>query len=144
MSIEIKNIRKSFDDFAALPISAISPMDSWPTEVGVFMFFCAHSSHLKMWTSVPQIAALRTLINTSVGPISGIGTSSIQMPDSAFAFTSDFISDHSQLATHLLERRNGVVEVALVLCCRHLRPDPRLALRHHRVAEPDHVDAVAQ
>lgn len=44
-----------------------------------------------MWTSVPQIAVFLTLISTSLGPISGTGTSSIQMPGSALAFTSAFI-----------------------------------------------------
>ncbi len=44
-----------------------------------------------MWMSVPQIAVFLTRIFTSLGPTSGTSTSSIQMPTSAFAFTSAFI-----------------------------------------------------
>src|SRR5512137_1464618 len=44
-----------------------------------------------MCMSVPQIAVLPTLISTSLGPTLGSGISSIQMPGSAFAFTSAFM-----------------------------------------------------
>ena len=44
-----------------------------------------------MWTSVPQIAVLRILISTSLGPISGTGTCSIQMPGSGLLLTRAFI-----------------------------------------------------
>lgn len=37
---------------------------------------------------MPQIADFLTLIRTSLGPTSGTGTSAIQIPGSAFAFTS--------------------------------------------------------
>ena len=63
-------------------------MNSWPMAIGTWMVFCDQASQLQMWMSVPQMLALRTLISTSLGPISGTGTSCIQMPGSAFAFTS--------------------------------------------------------
>src|SRR5215475_9820360 len=44
-----------------------------------------------MWRSVPQIAVFSSLIRTSFGPISGIGTCSIQMPGAASRLTSAFI-----------------------------------------------------
>src|SRR5690348_12325324 len=44
-----------------------------------------------MCRSVPQIAVLSTLISTSLGPTSGTGASSIQMPRPASRLTSAFI-----------------------------------------------------
>ena len=55
------------------PSAAISPEYSWPIVIGVGIVFCAHSSQLKMWMSVPQMPVLWTFTSTSSGPISGIG-----------------------------------------------------------------------
>ncbi len=44
-----------------------------------------------MWMSVPQMDVFLILIMTSMGPISGSGTSSSQRPSSALDFTSAFI-----------------------------------------------------
>src|SRR5690242_15918298 len=44
-----------------------------------------------MCRSVPQIAVFSSLISTSFGPISGIGTCSIQMPGAASRLTRAFI-----------------------------------------------------
>ena len=62
------------------PSLAISPMNSWPITIGTLMVFCDQASQFQMWMSVPQMLALRTLISTSLGPISGTGTSCIQIP----------------------------------------------------------------
>src|ERR1700722_18834485 len=69
------------------PSSAISPEYSWPTVIGVGIVFCAHSSQLKMWMSVPQMPVLCTLTSTSSGPISGIGCSSSHRPCFVFSLT---------------------------------------------------------
>ena len=53
------------------PISAISPEYSCPIVIGVGIVFCAHSSQLKMCTSVPQMPVLWTFTRTSSGPIDG-------------------------------------------------------------------------
>src|SRR3954468_16726332 len=106
-----------------------------------------------MCTSVPQIAVFLTLISTSFGPISGTGTSSIQMPGSALAFTSAFImfdillslesldpeslfatgpsGNHAQLPADRAERFHGPVDVGAGVRRRHLGADARLAFRHH-------------
>ena len=41
-----------------------------------------------MWRSVPQTLAVSTAMRTSLGPISGTGTSRISMPGAAFVFTN--------------------------------------------------------
>ena len=43
--------------------------------------------------SVPQIAVLRTLMRTSLGPSFGSGISSIQMPGARCDLTSAFMTD---------------------------------------------------
>src|SRR5580698_5541284 len=60
--------------------------------MGTGMVRFAQSSHLRMWTSVPQIEAFFTRIRTSLIPISGTGTSSSQSPGSGLLFTSAFIN----------------------------------------------------
>ena len=74
------------------PSSAISPEYSWPTVIGVGIVFCAHSSQLKMWMSVPQMPVLWTFTSTSSGPISGIGWSSSHRPGSGFSLTRAFMA----------------------------------------------------
>ena len=73
------------------PTSATTPTNSCPMVYGGTQCDCDHSSHLYICRSVPQIAALVTLISTSLTPTSGIGTSSIQMPGSAYFLTNAFI-----------------------------------------------------
>ena len=55
--------------------------------IGVGIVFRAHSSQLKMCTSVPQIPVLCTFTRTSSGPIVGAGCSSSQRPGSGFSLT---------------------------------------------------------
>src|SRR6185295_19063105 len=63
-----------------------------------------------MCTSVPQIAVLRTLISTSLGPISGTGTCCIHMPGSAFAFTRARIMLDMQVSGIVRSAKSGFVE----------------------------------
>ena len=46
----------TLNSVTAAPNSATSPMNSWPMTIGTWIVFCAHSSQLQMWMSVPQIA----------------------------------------------------------------------------------------
>ena len=73
------------------PTSTISPMNSCPITIGTGIVRCAHSSHFRMWMSVPQIDAFFTRTRTSLMPISGTGTSSIHSPGSGLLFTRAFI-----------------------------------------------------
>ena len=50
---------------------------------------------------------------------------------------------HAELLPHLRERRDRAVDLLVRVRRRHLDADAGLALRHHRVAEADHVDAAA-
>jgi len=59
--------------------------------IGMGIVFFAHSSQLYMWTSVPHIAVLCILINTSLLPTSGSETSSNQMPSLAWLLTNAFM-----------------------------------------------------
>src|SRR3954451_1578481 len=115
-----------------------------------------------MWTSVPQIAVFLTLISTSLGPISGTGTSSIQMPGSALAFTSAFImfdillslesldpeslfgadrsGNHTQFPADHAKRLHCTVDIGSGVRRRHLGADARLAFRHHREGKADDID----
>src|SRR5690554_1684651 len=70
------------------PVAATCPTYSSPIIMGVLMVFCAQSSHLYMCRSVPQMEVLLILMSTSLCPGWGRGTSCIQMPFSARAFTS--------------------------------------------------------
>src|SRR5581483_5596665 len=65
------------------PVSTTVPANSWPSVSGGSIRACAHSSHRKMWRSVPQTLAASTWTSTSVGPGSGIGTRSSARPGSA-------------------------------------------------------------
>src|SRR5919198_1472071 len=102
-----------------------------------------------MWTSVPQIAVFLTLISTSLGPISGTGTSSIQIPGSAFAFTKARImldmknlrlplsGNHAKFPANLDEGGDRPIDIGRRMRGRHLRADARLALRHDGEREAD-------
>ena len=64
--------------------------------IGTGMVRWAHSSQLKIWTSVPQMAVRRILMTTSFLPGEGLGTSSSHKPCSRFALTSAFMSCPSE------------------------------------------------
>src|SRR5690554_6390405 len=74
--------------------------------MGVLMIFCAQSSHLCMCRSVPQMAVLLILMSTSLCHGIGTGTSCIQMPFSARAFTS--------------ARMLAIAEILVVVCFTNL------------------------
>ncbi len=74
--------------FTFSPTVTISPTNSCPTTIGTGIVRCAQASHRSMCTSVPQIPVLCTRTSTSLIPISGTGTSRIQMPGSRSAFTN--------------------------------------------------------
>ena len=63
-----------------LPISTISPTNSWPMTIGGWIVRAAHASQPSMWRSVPQIPVLWTRMRTSLIPISGSGTVSRLSP----------------------------------------------------------------
>ena len=119
-------------------------MNSWPITIGTLMVFCDQASQFQMWMSVPQMLALRTLISTSLGPISG--HRHVLHPDARLGLGLDQSShpDHPQRATDLGEGGDGAVELLASVRGGHLRADARLALRHHRVAEADDVDPLGQ
>src|SRR5882672_7518968 len=117
-----------------------------------------------MCTSVPQIAVFLILISTSLGPISGTGTSSIQMPGSALAFTSAFImfdillslesldaeslfggsGNDAQFLADRAERFHRTIDIGAGVRRRHLRADAGLTLWHHRERKSDDIDATLQ
>src|SRR5579862_2380313 len=105
-----------------------------------------------MCMSVPQIAVLAISISTSLCPTLGSGMSSSQIPGAACCLTSAFMSlalvqsllEDTELAADLGEGGHGALELRARERCRHLRADARLALRHHRVREADHVHAAFQ
>src|SRR4029078_12558713 len=98
-----------------------------------------------MCMSVPQIAVLWILINTSLCPTFGMSMSFIQMPGRASLLTSAFMErpsfDQFQFLAHPDERLEGPIELRIIEARGHLRADPRLALRHHRKRKTDHVHA---
>ncbi len=49
----------------SLPSDSITPVNSWPTTIGVRMVACAQGSHRWMCRSVPQIEVSVTRIRTS-------------------------------------------------------------------------------
>ena len=65
------------------PVSATSPMNSWPRVTGGVTRCCDHWSHCWMCRSVPQIPARRTLMSTSPERISGTGASHSTRPGTA-------------------------------------------------------------
>ena len=75
----------------SLPIAATSPTNSCPVTKGTGTVRCDHSSQLYICISVPQMDVFLTFIRTSCIPISGTGTSSIQMPGSAYFLTNAFM-----------------------------------------------------
>src|ERR687892_9361 len=97
-----------------------------------------------MWMSVPQIAALRTLISRSFGPTTGTGTSSIQIPGSGLLFTSAFMSADTELTADLGKGGERQVEMFAAVSRRHLGANPGLALGYDRIRETDHVDALVE
>ena len=52
--------------------------------------------------------------------------------------------DDGKLPSHPRERRHGLFEVVSLVQRGELHADARLAFRHDRVAEPDHVDALVE
>src|ERR1700674_274696 len=66
----------------------MTPTNSCPITIGTGIVFCAHASQLYICMSVPQIEAFWTRMRTSLGPTSGIGTSSNPSPGSGRRFTS--------------------------------------------------------
>src|SRR6187551_1254702 len=98
-----------------------------------------------MCMSVPQIAVLWILINTSLCPTFGMSMSFIQMPGLASLLTSAFMArpsfDQLQFLAHPDERRERAIELCIVERRGHLRADARLALGHDRKRKADDVDA---
>src|SRR6185369_1615539 len=131
------------------PIASTVRTYSWPTVIGTGIVFCAQSSQLKMCMSVPQIAVLRMRISTSLGPTAGLGPSVIQMPGSRRALASVLMRQvyrvfvalpcDAELPADLRERRDGALDVLRLVRRGHLRADARLAARHDREREADHV-----
>ena len=73
------------------PVSATSPMNSWPSTSGGRIRSRDHRSQSWMWRSVPQIPARRTRIRTSSWPGSGRSTSRTSRPGSGELLTMAFI-----------------------------------------------------
>lgn len=67
------------------------PQNSCPITRGVRTTRCAHPFHVAIWTSVPQIPVRRTLINTSLGPGAGTGSSMSSSPGPGFVLTNALI-----------------------------------------------------
>src|SRR5215831_6929749 len=101
-----------------------------------------------MCMSVPQMAVLWILINTSLCPTFGMSMSFIQMPGRASFLTSAFMDGPSfhqlQFSTHLDEGGERAIELRVAEPRGHLRADARLAFGHHGKRESDDVDAFAQ
>src|SRR6185436_1311561 len=134
------------------PISTISPTYSWPTCIGTGIVLRAHSSHFQMWMSVPQIAVFRMRIMTSLCPTSGVLTSVSVSPGARSSLASAFIMfvalpfsvNRAERLADFRERGDGGVDLFVRVQRAHLRSDARLALRHDRVREPDHVDSLGE
>ena len=109
------------------PTSAISPAYSWPIVIGVGIVFCAHSSQLKMWMSVPQMPVLWTLTSTSSGPIAGIGSSLSQRPGSGFCLTRAFMGAPvvDAVADRVSRARSATATISPALAPRPRRPRSR-------------------
>ena len=125
----------TFRRFTSAPTAAISPAYSWPIVIGVGIVFCAHSSQLKMWTSVPQMPVLLIFTSTSSGPICGTGWSSSQRPGSGLALTRAFIVAplDRALANPSLDRKAAKRSRA---SCLHPRTPPPPRPRPRRSAPP--------
>jgi hypothetical protein len=65
--------------------------NSWPVIMGTGTFFWDQSSQFQMWMSVPQMAALCTLINTSSGPGVGTGASINSSPSAGRVLARAFM-----------------------------------------------------
>src|SRR5436309_2733144 len=79
----------------------------------------------------------------------GFGTSVSQIPGSALLLTSAFTGsacsvDDAELASDLRERLDGAIDVRRLVRGGELHADPRLVLRHDRIRERDHIDALAE
>src|SRR6516164_8830463 len=95
-----------------------------------------------MCMSVPQIAVFAISMSTSLGPTWGSGISSSQMPGFACCLTRAFMRlsvKDPELAAYAGEGVQSRLELRACQARGHLRADARLALRHHRVGEADHV-----
>src|ERR1700679_3760385 len=97
-----------------------------------------------MCMSVPQMAERCTLMSTSLCPTEGSATSCIQIPRSARALTSAFMScplvNDSEFAPGLPKGLNHTVELFLGVRGVHLGANARLAMRHYREGKRHHID----
>ena len=69
----------------------MTPAYSWPTVMGTGMVFWLQASQFQICMSVPQMAEVWMRMSTSLGPMAGMGTSSIHSPRSRLLLTSAFM-----------------------------------------------------
>src|ERR1700716_2626418 len=88
-----------------------------------------------------------TLINTSLWPTDGSGTSCSQIPGSACALTSAFIDSLSvndvEIASRQIERVNDLIELPTRMCSAHLGANSCFSMRDDRKGEGDDIDALS-
>ena len=73
------------------PISSISPINSWPTVIGILIVLLAQVSQFQICRSVPQIAVDLIFIKTSWVLIVGFSTSLRVKPMPSISLTNAFI-----------------------------------------------------